>query len=147
MADKNWGADNIILEHYQTKTIDEITDLLNAKSYNITRGFVQKKIRALKTKNTFVSDLAKYSYSDFIEGRIKNCLYASSQLKEILTNAKKDQVRIAAAKTLHRCEVDLATLVSSDILKISATNWAHYVQDLENQIATLKNKDMVLKTA
>ena len=141
------AVQNMILQYHQTHSTQEITDLIKSKGYDIHWGTVKKYVHNLKSNNTFVSDLAKYSYSDFIEARISNCLIASNKLKEILQSAKSQNTQIAAAKTLHRCEIDLATLVSSDILKISATNWAHYVRDLEAQISTLKNKENNLKLA
>ena len=114
--------------------------LLKERGYSITKAQLDKDLRVMRSENKWLSDLAKKNYSAFIEARINNMLYCSSEIKQMIqADDMKPNVKMHALKLLHTFELELAKLVSSDILRISASNWAVYVKGLEQEIITLKN--------
>lgn len=114
---------------------------LEEKGHKVSIQQILADKRELSSRpNTFVADLAKANYSRFIEERIRRMLKCSDVLEEILDNSEKPNDKIRAAKVLHEMENNLTKLVSTDILKISASNWAIYVKELEQTIQELRTQ-------
>ena len=126
-------------------TQKKLLEILADKGHKITRSQLQKDKERLNVPNTFLADLAKKNYSKFIETRVNTMQECSKVIHEIMTAFDTDDsVKLQAAKTLHSCEIELAKLVSGDVLRISASNWALYVRKLEDQVKELQlNKSLL----
>ena len=118
-------------------TARDIRKALLPLNHNVTIQQVYRDLKTIHTKSSFVSDLAKKSYSDFVESRINRMIKCANVLEQILDESDDTRTRMQAARILHMCEGDLVKIVSTDVLKVSAANWAKYVKDLEAQIVRL----------
>lgn len=116
----------------------EILQYLKDNNHVISRQQLSRDLKQVKEPDTWLADLAKKNYGEFVRDRVNRCLKCANVIESIMDRSKDDKVKLIAAKALHSCEVSLAGLVSSDILKVSAANWAAYTRQLENEIHNLK---------
>ena len=117
----------------------QIHKACNEAGLKVLLPVVYRDLQRIERESTFVSDLAKKNYSNFVESRIKRMIKAADVLEDILDNTDDVKTKLQAARILHMCEGDLVKIVSTDVLRVSASAWAKYTKELEAQIALLRH--------